>query len=330
MIWCRVAERSQLINRSILSNIRQLVTGDLIKAAIEGVAVLSACRISPCFCCGGAARAAGWLWGAGRALLLCGAGSRRPRVRSSPSPELLTLLTAPANKPQLGDRSSVTIIAAMVERHSKTKYRVLPGEHGRLKFTKAPTGDGKCREKSKNNVINNNSSNQMPVLEPMNNQERLKMPFLTSVCENNTQQLTKCFRCQKYVSDLSKHQCIRPDYRQFFNDSGDLRLLKTKGILKLKRLSSGQKIFNRSFENIWNIKFSCIRHPSHLQVRALTDLKKKINFRFKIIFYTNTNDNKSTSTLGRVGTCHFAALSTHLFSTCNYVKYKIVIYVSDE
>ena len=96
MIWCRVAERSQLINRSILSNIRQLVTGDLIKAAIESVAVLSTCRISPCFCCGGAARAAGWLRGAGRALLLCGTGGHRPRIRSSPSPELET----PANNQQ--------------------------------------------------------------------------------------------------------------------------------------------------------------------------------------------------------------------------------------
>ena len=304
---------------------------------------LSACRISPCFCCGGGgARAAGWLRGG--PLLLYGTGGRRPRVRSSPSPELET----PANNQQstrechvssltchVSHQSSVTIIAAMVEKHSKTKYRVLPGEHGRLKFTKAPSYDPKCWEKRKNNVTNNNSINPMPVLEPMNknivsNQERLKMALLT-MCENNTQQLTKCLRCQKYVnSDISKHQCIRPDYRQFFNDSGDLRLLKTKGILKLKRLSSGEKIFNRSFENMFSFSFSCIRHPSHVQVRALTDPKNKINFRFKIIFYTNTNDNKSTSTLGRVGTSHFAALSTHLFSKCNYVKYKIVIYVSDE
>ena len=314
-----------------------MTIGDLIKAAIESVAY-SLCL--PYFTMLLLRR---W-WCAGRGpLLLCGTGDRRPRVRSSPSPELET----PANNQQstrechvssltchVSHQSSVTIIAAMVEKHAKTKYRVLPGEHGRLKFTKAPTGDTKCREKRKNNVINNNSINPMPVLEPMNknivsDQERLKMPLLT-MCENNTQQLTKCFRCQKYVSDISKHQCIRPDYRQFFNDSGDLRLLKTKGILKLKRLSSGEKIFNRSFENMFSFSFSCIRHPSHVQVRALTDPKKKINFRFKIIFYTNTNDNKSTSTLGRVGTCHFAALSTHLFSTCNYVKYKIVIYVSDE
>ena len=109
-------------------------------------------------------RAAGWLRGG--PLLLYGTGGRRPRVRSSPSPELET----PANNQQstrechvssltchVSHQSSVTIIAAMVEKHSKTKYRVLPGEHGRLKFTKAPTGDSKCAEKRKNNVINNNS-----------------------------------------------------------------------------------------------------------------------------------------------------------------------------
>ena len=317
-----------------------MMIGDLIKAAIESVAY-SLCL--PYFTMLLLRR---W-WCAGRGLAAGRAAAPVRNWRPPPSRQILAVTRAGDTSQQsainkrvsrvkshVSHQSSVTIIAAMVEKHAKTKYRVLPGEHGRLKFTKAPTGDSKCAEKRKNNVINNNSINLMPVLEPMNknivsDQERLKMPLLT-MCENNTQQLTKCFRCQKYVSDISKHQCIRPDYRQFFNDSGDLRLLKTKGILKLKRLSSGEKIFNRSFENMFSFSFSCIRHPSHVQVRALTDPKKKINFRFKIIFYTNTNDNKSTSTLGRVGTCHFAALSTHLFSTCNYVKYKIVIYVSDE
>ena len=134
--------------------------------------------------------------------------------------------------------------------------------------------------------------------------------------------------CLKTISSVSRHQCIRPSYRSFSNSNGDLYLLKTKGFLKIKNTSSDEKIFNRTFQHLWNIRFSCVTYTSHVKIRVLTDKRKSINnFYYKIILYTNET---KMLTAGRLGTSQMSTLPTYSFKDYNYVKYKIMIYLSED
>ena len=131
--------------------------------------------------------------------------------------------------------------------------------------------------------------------------------------------------CLKTISSVSRHQCIRPSYRSFSNSNGDLYLLKTKGFLKIKNTSSDEKIFNRTFQHLWNIRFSCVTYTSHVKIRVLTDKRKSIkNFYYKIILYTNET---KMLTAGMLGTSQISILPTYSFKDSNYVKYKILIYL---
>ena len=118
----------------------------------------------------------------------------------------------------------------------------------------------------------------------------LSLPDKTNLLRINDDIDKKMCNCLKAISSVSRHQCIQPSYRSFSNSNGDLYLLKTKGFLKIKTTSSDEKIFNRTFQHLWNIRFSCVTYTSHVKIRVLTDKIKSIkNFYYKIILYTNEN-----------------------------------------
>ena len=81
----------------------------------------------------------------------------------------------------------------------------------------------------------------------------LSLPDKTNLLRINDDIDKKMCNCLKAISSVSRHQCIQPSYRSFSNSNGDLYLLKTKGFLKIKYTTSDDKIFNRTFEHLWNI-----------------------------------------------------------------------------
>ena len=213
----------------------------------------------------------------------------------------------------------------MVKKNSKTKYRVMQGEKGRLKFIRIPSvKDEYAEEKTKNKEkVNNKNSHESFSYQTDNievNMEKMKIEIINDCVEKRM--------CNCAISSVSRHQCIRPSYRSFSNSNGDLYLLKTKGFLKIKNASSDEKIFNRTFEHLWNIRFSCVTYTSHVKIRVLTDKRKSIkNFYYKIVLYTNET---KMLTAGRLGTSQTSTLPTYSFKDYYYVKYKIMIYLLED
>ena len=201
----------------------------------------------------------------------------------------------------------------------------MQGEEGKLKFiiisslNDKYTGDQQS-EKNNNNNSPESLSDRTDNIEV--NMEMMKIEIINDSVDN------KVCNCLKTISSVSRHQCIRPSYRSFSNSNGDLYLLKTKGFLKIKNTSSDEKIFNRTFQHLWNIRFSCVTYNSHVKIRVLTDKRKSIkNFYYKIILYTNET---KMLTAGRLGTSQTSTLPTYAFKDYNCVKYRIMIYLLED
>ena len=210
----------------------------------------------------------------------------------------------------------------MVKMNSKTKYRVMQGEEGKLKFIKISSLNDKYAGDQQSEKNNNNNSPESLSDRTDNievNMEMMKIDMINDGVDK------KMCNCLKTISSVSRHQCIRPSYRSFSNSNGDLYLLKTKGFLKIQNSSTNEKIFNRTFQHLWNIRFSCVTYTSHVKIRVLTDKRKSIkNFYYKIILYTNET---KMLTAGMLGTSQISILPTYSFKDSNYVKYKILIYL---